>query len=755
MSDIDIIDKYWKASCYISLGCLYLKDNPLLERDLIDSDIKEKLVGHWGTVPGQNFIYTHLNRIIKKYNLDMLYISGPGHGGNASVSQSYLEGTLSKCYPKYSKDKEGMKTLFKEFSYPYGLGSHATPEVPGSIHEGGELGYSLIHGYGAVLDNPNLIVAVCIGDGEAETGTLATSWQINKFINPKKDGIVLPILHLNGYKISNPTILARMSNKELICYFTSLRYHPYIVEGLTDYELHKNMMDTLDKVVLDIKNIKENINSKQYYPMIILRSKKGWGCPKEVNGKVVEGTFHSHQIPISRDTPNYLEYLNKWFKSYQVEELFNSNGTLKDYLEEYIPTNKMSSNINSNIGIKNFLNIPDVSKYLININSLGNIYKQDMEELSKYIKDIMLLNKDDFRIFSPDEAMSNRLYHIFDEEKRDWQEEIAPNDDYLSKEGRIIDSYLSENVCEGLLEGYTLTGRYGVFVSYEAFIRVVDSMVSQYIKWLKMSSEISWRKNLPPLTLILTSNVWQQDHNGFTHQDPGFISHLITKKHEYTNIYLPIDTNSLICTFNKCLKDNHCINTIISSKHPSKQWLNKDLAFALVSKGIIVLPFATTSNNPDIILTSCGDMPNNEALACVSMLKKYVPNIKLRFLNVLEPLKLLTLEDKEFNRLFTLDKPVIFNYHGYKSDIYSLVYKRSNKNFYVHGYSEEGSITTKIDLCMRNGIDRFTLFKEIINILDVSNKEELINLIDKEIKDNKEYIINKGIDKNNLTDWIF
>ena len=763
MKEIEIIDAYFRAANYISACCLYLKDNPLLERSLKESDLKKKLVGHWGTVPGQNFIYTHLNRIIKKYDLNMIYISGPGHGGNFLLSQAFLEGSLSEVYPDCPKNRDGLLKIFKEFSYPYGTGSHATAEMPGSMHEGGELGYSLIHAFGAVLDNPNLIAACCIGDGEAETGTLATSWQVHKFLNPKRDGVVLPILHLNGYKISNPTIYSRMSDKELICYFTALGYHPYIVSGANTLQMHEKMMSALDKAVNDIKKIKNEDNKKIYYPMLILRSKKGWTGPEMVNSKKIEGTFRAHQIPVDKTVPNYLEIIEKWLKSYRPEELFNNDGTLKDFLEAYHPVGnrRMSKNpITNGVSGKKLI-LPEVDKYLLPNNFLGATTTQDMLELSKYIRDVFALNKDDFRLFSPDEAMSNRLYHLFDTEKRTWEEMVSPDDENLSKDGRIIDSYLSENVCEGLLEGYTLTGRYGTFVSYEAFIRVVDSMVTQYVKWLKMASEITWRKSLPALNLLLTSNVWQQDHNGYTHQDPGFITHLAEKKRGFANIYLPIDANSLLLTYDKCLKSQNVVNAIVASKHPTRQWLTKNEAKELVNNGLIILDKLTTSANPDFVIASCGDTPNIEAIACVSLLKKYLPNINLRFVNVLEVLKLETnkrnktgLSDEDFIKYFTKDKPVIFNFHGYPSLIHGLIYDRPNKNFYVHGYEEEGSITTAFDMRLRNKIDRFSLAKEILELLpDSKDKENLNDYITDALKRHYAYVKDAGIDLEEITNF--
>lgn len=764
MKEIEIIDAYFRAANYISAAALYLKDNPLLLRPLVKSDVKEKLVGHWGTVPGQNFIYTHLNRIIKKYDLNMLYISGPGHGGNASLAQSFLEGTFSEYYPDCPQNIVGLQRIFKEFSFPYGLGSHATPEIPGSMHEGGELGYSLIHAYGAVLDNPNLIAACCIGDGEAETATLATSWQIHKFLNPKRDGLVLPILHLNGYKISNPTIYSRMSDKELICYFTALGYHPYIVSGTETFKLHALMMATLDKVVAEFKKIKdESYHGKIYYPMLILRTKKGWTGPVKVLDKEIEGTFRAHQIPVNNDNPDYLAIIEKWLKSYHPEELFNSDGTLKSYLEDFQPIGdkKMSKNPSSYGLSRKVLKLPNPEDYLLENRQPGGTITQDMLELSKYIRDVFRKNPDCYRLFSPDEVMSNRLYHLFDTEKRTWEEMISPYDENLSKDGRIMDSYLSENVCEGLLEGYTLTGRFGTFVSYEAFIRVVDSMVSQYIKWLKMKENFTWRPKLPSLNLILTSNVWQQDHNGYTHQDPGFINHLANKKRGFANIYLPIDANSLILTYDKCLQDYDTVNAIIASKHPTRQWLTKKEAKTLVQEGLLELENFSTSKDPDIIMVSCGDTPNIETIAAISLLKKFIPQIKLRFINVLEVLRLESdkrnprgLSDEEFNKYFTKDKPVIFNFHGYPAFIHSLIYDRENKNFLVHGYQEEGSITTPFDMRLRNKIDRFSLILDALEFVPNSKeKENLKDYIDKELKKHYEYVKEHGIDLEEISNF--
>jgi xylulose-5-phosphate/fructose-6-phosphate phosphoketolase len=769
MEILDKIDAYWRAANYISAGELYLLDDPLLERKLTPNDIKKKIVGHWGTVPGQNFIYAHLNRLIKENNLNMIYISGPGHGGNFMIANDYLDGSYTEKYPNITQDKEGLKKLFKQFSFPGGVPSHVAPETPGSIHEGGELGYSLAHAYGAVLDNPDLIVACCVGDGEAETGPLATSWQCNKFINPKTDGIVLPIFHLNGYKISNPTIFGRMDDQNIKFYFAGLGYKPYFVEGDDPKVMHKLMYNTLNQVLSDIKFIKENTLDKIYYPMIVLRTPKGWTGPKIVDGKPIEGTFRSHQVPLTMESPEHLDMLYNWLKSYKPEELFNENGQLKEEISSFLPTKnqRMGSNPITNGGLllKNLI-LPDFRQYGVDVPAPGAVKYQDMEVLSKYIKDIFAENDDNknFRLFSPDEAMSNRLYDIFDATSRDFQLPIKDNDEYLSKNGRIMDSYLSEHVCEGMLEGYLLTGRHGVFVSYEAFIRIIDSMASQHAKWLKVCKEISWRESIASLNYILTSNVWQQDHNGFTHQDPGFLDHMANKKAEVVRMYLPPDSNCLLSCFDHCIKSKNYVNIIVASKHPSYQWLSMDEAIEHCTKGVGIWPFASNDQNkePDIVIATCGDTPTVEGLATVTILRKYLPELKIRFINVVDLMKLETphkhphaLSDAEYDLLFTKDKPILFVYHGYPTLIHELTYYRHNHNMYVAGYMEEGTITTEFDMRVKNEIDRFHLVQKVIEMVPNlgSNGTYLYELMSKKLVEHKNYIKDVGIDLEEIRNW--
>ena len=769
--EIKKIDAYFRASNYLSACQLYLLDNPLLKRPLKIEDIKRNIVGHWGTVPGQNFIYVHLNRIIKKYNLNMIYLSGPGHGGNAMVSQAYLEGTYSEVYPNITKDEEGLKKLFKQFSFPGGISSHVAPETPGSINEGGELGYSLAHAYGAVLDNPDLIATCVVGDGEAETGPLATSWHGNKFINPKKDGVVLPILHLNGYKIANPTIFARISNDELINFFKGCGYNPYIVEDSDN--IHEDMANTLDKVIEDIKKIKENAlisDERPIWPMIILKTRKGWTGPKEVKGNVIEGTFRAHQvpIPISRKNPENLGILEDWLRSYRPEELFDENGKLIDELSLLAPTDnqRMSANPISNGGLLlRELRTPDFRDFGINIER-GLTNAQDMKELGRYVRELIKLNPDNFRVFGPDEALSNRLNYMFDVTNRQFSGKKYDYDEFLSNEGRVIDSYLSEHMCEGMLEGYLLTGRHGFFHSYEAFVRIVDSMASQHAKWLKVTSELSWRRPIASLNYVLTSHIWQQDHNGYTHQDPGFLNHLVTKKADIVRIYLPADTNMLLSCFDHCIKSKNYINVIIASKHERPQWLTMEEAVRHCTEGIGIWKWASNDENeePDIVMACAGDTPTLETLAAVSILNENFPEIKIRVINVVDIMKLEShtnhphgLSEEEYDMLFTKDKPIIFAFHGYPSLIHQLAYKRTNNNMHVHGYKEEGTITTPFDMRVQNELDRYHLVMDALKYLDkLGDKRSALNEWCKtKLIEHKAYISEYGEDMPEVRNWVW
>ena len=768
------MNKYWNSANYLSACQLYLLDNPLLKRKLKKEDVKKKIVGHWGTIPGQTFVYTHLNRIINKYDLNMIYISGPGHGGNAIVSHVYLEGTYTEFYPSISQDESGLKKLFKQFSFPGGISSHVAPETPGSINEGGELGYSMAHAFGAVFDNPDLIAAVVVGDGEAETASLATSWHSNKFLNPANDGAVLPILHLNGYKISNPTIFSRISEDELVSFFHGCGWEPIIVAGDDPTYMHKDMAKALDKCVEKIKIIQNNARSKKiedrpFWPMIILRTPKGWTGPKIVDNKEIEGTFRAHQVPIDMTKEEHLELLEKWLRSYHPEELFDAMGKLMPELQELAPkgNKRMGSNPVANGGhlLKDLI-LPDFRKYALDIKKPGAIEAQDMIELGRYVRDVFKLNAENknFRIFGPDETMSNRLNHSFEAENRSWMADLKDNDEFLAHNGRIMDGMLSENMCQGWLEGYLLTGRHGFFASYEAFVRVIDSMASQHAKWLKVCKQLSWREKIASLNYILTSNVWQQDHNGYTHQDPGFLDHLATKKADITRIYLPPDTNCLLSCFEHCMKSKDYINVLVASKHLRPQWLTMEQAVKHCTQGLGIWDFASNDqeSDPDIIIACAGETPTLEALAAVSILREHLPKLRIRFINVVDLFKLQTkskhphgLSDEEYDSLFTRKKPILFNFHGYPSLIHELLYERYNHNITVKGYMEEGSITTPFDMRVQNEIDRYHLVIEVCRMVPNLGSKGiyLSKLMREKLVEHKEYIREYGIDMPEIRDW--
>ena len=770
------LDAYWRAANYISVGQLYLKDNPLLRRPLESSDVKAKPIGHWGTIAGQNFIYAHLNRVINKYDLDMLYIEGPGHGGQVMVSNSYLDGSYTEIYPEITEDEEGMKKLFKRFSFPGGVASHAAPETPGSIHEGGELGYSLSHATGAILDNPDLIAAAVVGDGEAETGPLATSWQSNKFINPIHDGAVLPILDLNGFKISNPTILSRESNETLTKYFEGLGWHPIIVEGEDPEKLHPELAQAMDEAIEEIKAIQKHAretgdDSLPTWPMIIFRAPKGWTGPKEWDGKPIEGSFRAHQIPIPVDQ-NDMEHADKlvaWLKSYRPEELFDESGKLKPEFAEIAPKGdkRMAANPHTNPGklIRNLI-LPDFREFALENAEHGKTVAQDMTVLGKYLKRVIELNAKNrnFRIFGPDETMSNRLAPIFDETKRQWMQDIKePNDEFLAHSGRIIDSQLSEHQDEGFLEGYVLTGRHGFFASYEAFLRVVDSMLTQHFKWLRKAKEQPWRSEIPSLNVVSTSTVFQQDHNGYTHQDPGILGHLADKKPEFIREYLPADANTLLAVFDKVLNDREKINLIVSSKHPRPQFYTAAEAKELVDKGLKIIDWASTDHNaePDVVIAACGTEPNLESLAAVSILHEKLPDLKIRFINIVDLLKLRSpkhdsrgLSDEEFDAFFTKDKPILFAFHGYEGLVRDLFFDRHNHNVMIHGYRENGDITTPFDMRVLNQMDRFDLVKDVVlNLPDADKYGQIAAEMDSIIAKHNQYIRDEGADLPEVENW--
>jgi xylulose-5-phosphate/fructose-6-phosphate phosphoketolase len=730
------LDAYWRAANYLSLGQIYLYDNPLLKEPLTKEHVKPRLLGHWGTTPGLNFIYAHLNRVIKKYDLDMIYIAGPGHGGPGLVANTYLEGIYSEIYPNISQDEEGMKKLFKQFSFPGGIPSHVAPETPGSIHEGGELGYAVSHAYGAAFDNPNLIVACVVGDGEAETGPLATSWHSNKFLNPATDGVVLPILHLNGYKIANPCVLARISHEELDHLFRGYGYTPYFVEGDEPEKMHQLMAATLDAIIEEIQSIKTAANGKgqterPLWPMIILRSPKGWTGPKEVDGKKTEGFWRSHQVPMGemRDNPEHVKLLEEWMKSYRPEELFDSNGRLKPELEELAPegNRRMGANPHANGGLlMKDLRLPDFRDYAVEVPSPGDSNAESTRVMGKFLRDVMKQNLEakNFRLFSPDENNSNRWQDVLEVTKRAWNAEILPYDDNLAPDGRVMEM-LSENQCQGWLEGYLLTGRHGFFSCYEAFIHIIDSMFNQHAKWLKVCDDIPWRRPIASLNYLLSSHVWRQDHNGFSHQDPGFIDHVVNKKAEVIRVYLPPDANCLLSVTDHCLRSRNYVNVIVAGKQPAPQWLTMDEAIKHCTAGVGIWDWASNDQGgePDVVMACCGDVPTLETLAAVDLLRQHAPELKIRVINVINLMTLQPkeehphgLSDKEFDVLFTKDKPIIFAFHGYPWLIHRLTYRRTNhNNLHVRGYKEEGTTTTPFDMVVLNDMDRFHLVEDVID----------------------------------------
>ncbi|HEX4266947.1 MAG TPA: phosphoketolase family protein [Steroidobacteraceae bacterium] len=770
------MDAYWRAANYLAVGQIYLYDNPLLRRPLEPGNIKPRLLGHWGTTPGQNFIYVHLNRIIRQYELEMIYVAGPGHGGPALVANTYLEGSYTERYPNITRDEEGLRKLCRQFSFPGGIPSHVAPETPGSIHEGGELGYSLSHAFGAVFDNPALLVACVIGDGEAETGPLAAGWHSNKFLNPATDGAVLPILHLNGYKIANPTVFARIGKDELSEYLRGCGYLPYFVEGDEPARMHQLMAETLDTVVADIRRIQararsEGVEDRPRWPMIVLRTPKGWTGPKIVDGQQVEGTFRAHQVPLEavRTNPAHLQLLEQWMRSYRPEELFDAGGTLRRELAELAPEGerRMGANPNANGGLLlRDLALPDFREYAVEVPQPGAVDAEDTRVLGRFLRDVVKLNQHPriFRLFGPDETVSNRLTAVFEATERQWVAERIPGDDHLAPQGSVME-VLSEHQCQGWLEGYLLTGRHGVFNSYEAFVHIVDSMFNQHAKWLEVTRRIPWRRPIASLNYLLSSHVWRQDHNGFTHQDPGFIDVVVNKKPDIIRVYLPPDANCLLSVMNHCLCSRHYVNVVVAGKHPAPQWLTMDQAVKHCTAGIGIWEWASTDrgSEPDVVMACAGDVPTLETLAAVKLLREFVPELKIRTVNVVDLMKLVPatehphgLSDRDFDAIFTRDKPTIFAFHGYPWLIHRLAYRRANHvNMHVRGYKEEGTITTPFDMAVLNDLDRFHLVSDTIDRLP--QLESRAGYIKQAMRDklieHAQYIRRVGEDMPEILNW--